>query len=499
MTTGSVPVAGTIRMGTPAGRWMVAATVLGSGMAFLDGTVVNVALPAIGRDLHSGLAGLQWTLDAYLLTLSALLLLGGALGDRYGRRRLFEVGLVGFSVASALCGLAPSLGALVAARAVQGVGGALLVPGSLALLSASFAPDDRGAAVGAWSGLAGAFTALGPFLGGWLVDAVSWRLVFLINLPVAALTVWVVRAHVPESSDPGAADAPLDTTGALLATVGLAGVVFALIEGTAQGWTAGVLVAGAVGVASLVAFPLVERDRPEPLVPLDLFRSRQFSGANATTLAVYGAFGGALFLFVVMLQRSMGYSALEAGAATMPVTVLMMTLSARAGRLGQRVGPRFPMTVGPIVAGAGLLLLSRAGPGSAYVTGILPAVAVFGIGLSLTVAPLTAAVMASVSERHLGVGSGVNNAVARVAGLLSVALLPLAAGLSGVDPGDPGFAGGVQTSLRISAAVCVVGGVVAFVSVRRAAPVRVVVQPGMSHACGDPVVHAGVGAGSGEA
>lgn len=499
MTTGSVPLAGTIRMGTPAGRWMVAATVLGSGMAFLDGTVVNVALPAIGKDLHSGLAGLQWTLDAYLLTLGALLLLGGALGDRYGRRRVFEVGLVAFSAASALCGLAPSLGALVAARAVQGVGGALLVPGSLALLSASFAPDDRGAAVGAWSGLAGAFTALGPFLGGWLVDAVSWRLVFLINLPVAAVTVWVVRAHVPESSDPGAADAPLDTTGALLATLGLAGVVFALIEGTAQGWTASVVLAGVVGAAALVAFPLVEREKHEPLVPLELFRSRQFSGANATTLAVYGAFGGALFLFVVMLQRAMGYSALEAGAATMPVTVLMMTLSARAGRLGQRVGPRFPMTVGPIVAGAGLLLLSGAGPGSAYVTGILPAVVVFGMGLSLTVAPLTAAVMASVSERHLGVGSGVNNAVARVAGLLSVALLPLAAGLSGVDPGDPGFAGGVQASLRISAAVCVVGGAVAFLSVRRAARVRVVVQPGMSHACGDPVVHAGVAEGSGEA
>jgi EmrB/QacA subfamily drug resistance transporter len=482
-------VAGTLRAGTGAGRWVILATVLGSGMAFLDGTVVNVALPAIGRDLHSGLAGLQWTLDAYLLTLGALLLLGGALGDRYGRRRLYIAGLVAFSSASALCGLAPTLGALIAARAVQGVGGALLVPGSLALLSASFAPEDRGRAVGAWSGLAGAFSALGPFLGGWLVDAVSWRLVFLINLPVAAVTVWVVRAHVPESRDAGAAaGGPLDLGGALAATVGLAGVVFALIEGSADGATPLVVAAAVVGVVALGAFPFLEKRHAEPLVPLEVFRSRQFSGANATTFAVYGAFNGALFLFVVLLQQSLGYSALEAGSAMLPVTLLMLTLSAPAGRLSQRVGPRLPMTAGPIVAGAGLLLLSRVAPGTRYLTAVLPAVVVFGLGLALTVAPLTAAVMASVEERHLGVGSGVNNAVARVAGLLSVALLPLAAGLSGVDPGTAAFAGGVRVALRISAGVCVAGGAVAWASVRRAAPVRAVVHPGMSQACADPVV-----------
>jgi EmrB/QacA subfamily drug resistance transporter len=464
------------------------ATVLASGMAFLDGTVVNVALPAIGRDLHSGLSGLQWTLDAYLLTLGALLLLGGALGDRYGRRRVFQVGLVAFSSASALCGLAPTLGALVAARAVQGVGGALLVPGSLALLAASFRPQDRGRAVGSWSGLAGAFSALGPFVGGWLVDAVSWRLVFLINLPVAAVTVWVVRNHVPESRDTAAAGGRLDLIGALLVTVGLAGVVFALIEGSAHGVTPLVAGAGVVGMATLVAFPLVERRTADPLVPLELFRSPQFSGANATTLAVYGAFAGALFLFVVQLQQGLGYSALEAGAALLPVTVLMLAISARAGRLGQRIGPRLPMTAGPLVAGAGLLLLSRVAPGSKYLTTVLPAAVVFGLGLSLTVAPLTAAVMAAVEERHLGVGSGVNNAVARVAGLLSVALLPLAAGLSGVDPGSPAFGDGVRAALRIAAGVCALGGAVAFLSVRRAVPVRTVVQPGMSHACGDPVM-----------
>ena len=476
----------TVRAGTAAGRWVLAATVLGSGMAFLDGTVVNVALPAIGRDLDAGLSGLQWTLDAYLLTLGALLLLGGALGDRYGRRRVFEVGLVAFSAASALCGLAPTLGTLVAARALQGIGGALLVPGSLALLSASFSPEDRGAAVGAWSGLAGAFSAIGPFLGGWLVDAVSWRLVFLINLPVAAATVWIVRTHVPESRDPAAvAGGRLDLPGAAAVTVGLAGVVFALIEGTVHGASVPVVAAAVLGVAALVAFPLLERDRPEPLVPLELFRSRQFSGANATTFAVYGAFAGAIFLFVVLLQQGLGYSALETGAAMLPVTVVLLVLSSRAGRLGQRLGPRLPMSVGPVVAGAGLLLLSGVRPGTSYLTGILPGVVVFGVGLALTVAPLTAAVMAAVDERHLGVGSGVNNAVSRVAGLLSVALLPLASGLSGVDPGQPAFVEGVGDAMRISAVVCALGGVVAFLSVRRAAPVEAVPQPGMTLACNE--------------
>ncbi|HEX2117638.1 MAG TPA: MFS transporter [Acidimicrobiales bacterium] len=480
------PPAGAVRVGTPAGRWVLLATVLGSGMAFLDGTVVNVALPAIGRDFDADLSGLQWTIDAYLLTLGALLLLGGALGDRYGRRRLFEVGLVAFSVASALCGLAPNLGALVAARTVQGIGGALLVPGSLAVLSASFSPGDRGRAVGAWSGLGGAFSAIGPFLGGWLVDAASWRLVFLINVPIAAVTLWVVRAHVPESRDPGAADGGrLDVAGAVAATAGLAGVVFALIEGTAEGASARVVAAAVVGVAALVAFPLIERKARTPLVPLELFRSPQFSGANATTFAVYGAFSGALFLFVLLLQQGMGYSALEAGSSMLPVTLLLLVLSGRTGALAQHVGPRLPMTAGPLVAAAGLFVLSGVGPGISYSAGILPGVVLFGIGLSLTVAPLTAAVMAAVEERHLGVGSGVNNAVARVAGLLSVALLPLAAGLHGVDPASTAFAGGVGDALRIAAAVCAFGGAVAFVSVRRAAPVQTLPEPSMTLPCNE--------------
>ena len=480
-------MAGTVRYGTPAGRWVIVAAVLGSGIAFLDGTVVNVALPAIERDLQGGLAGLQWTVDGYLLTLGALLLLGGSLGDLYGRRRMFVTGLVAFTAASAVCGLAPSMGALVAARAVQGVGGALLVPGSLALLAASFDPDDRGAAVGAWSGLSGVATALGPFLGGWLVDAVSWRLVFLINLPLAAVAVAVTLRHVPESRDPEAAHRP-DLLGALAATVGLAGVVFALIEWSAEGVSGPVVLSGVVGIAALVAFPLVERDRAQPLVPLGIFRNAQFSGANATTITVYAAFGGALFLLVLELQQVLGYSALAAGAAFLPITVLMLALSARAARLSQHIGPRLPMTVGPVVVATGLALASGLGPGDSYLAGVFPAVTVLGLGLAFTVAPLTAAVLAAVDERHVGVASGVNNAVARIGTLLSVALLPLVAGLGDLAPGDPRYAEGVSRALLVAAGLCLVGGGVAFATVRRGAPVAPVTQPSVSHACADPCV-----------
>jgi EmrB/QacA subfamily drug resistance transporter len=482
-----VTAGGPVRYGSLAGRWIIAASVLGSGIAFLDGTVVNVALPAIGRDLDSGLAGLQWTVDGYLLTLGALLLLGGSLGDLYGRRRMFVTGLVAFTAASALCGVAPSMGTLVAARALQGVGGALLVPGSLALLAASFAPEDRGAAVGAWSGLAGVSTALGPFLGGWLVDAVSWRLVFLINVPLAAVAVILTLRHVPESRDPEAAHRP-DLAGALAATVGLAGVVFALIEWPADGASAWVILSGVVGVAALVAFPFIERRRAQPLVPLAIFRDPQFVGANATTITVYAAFGGALFLIVLELQEVLGYSALAAGAALLPITVLMLALSARAAAIGQRIGPRLPMTIGSVVVAAGLLLAAGLGPGDTYVAGVLPAVVVVGLGLALTVAPLTAAVMAAVEERHVGVASGVNNAVARIGTLLSVALLPLVAGLGDVAPDDPRYAEGVSRALLVAAGLCVVGGATAFATVRRGANVAPVVQPDVSHACADPSV-----------
>jgi EmrB/QacA subfamily drug resistance transporter len=474
-----------VEFGTARGRWVILAAILGSGVAFLDSTVVNVALPAIGDDLGGGLSGLQWTLDGYLLTLSALLLLGGALGDEYGRRRMFVIGLVWFTVASVLCGLAPSIGALIAARALQGVGGALLVPGSLSLITASFRSEDHGSAIGAWSGLTGVATSIGPFLGGYLVDAVSWRLVFLINVPLAAIALWVTMRHVPESRDPQAGKRP-DFAGAGAATLGLAGVVFALIQGPAKGWSPFVILAGLVGLAAIVAFPFIEMRVKSPLVPLDIFKSRQFSGANGTTFVVYAALGVALFLIVVELQTVLGYSALAAGAATIPITVLMLFLSPRAGRLSQRIGPRIPMTVGPLIVAVGLVLLAGIGPGTTYLTGILPGLVVFGLGLSLTVAPLTAAVMGSVEENHVGVGSGVNNAVARVAGLLAVAVLPSLAGLETASAGVQ-FTDGVSRALYISAALAVLGAINSWITIRKAARVETPPQS-LSVSCQDPCV-----------
>ncbi|HMF03933.1 MAG TPA: DHA2 family efflux MFS transporter permease subunit, partial [Acidimicrobiia bacterium] len=388
-----------VEFGTARGRWVILAAILGSGIAFLDSTVVNVALPHISDDLGGGLSGLQWTLDGYLLTLSALLLLGGALGDEYGRKRMFVIGLVWFTTASVLCGVAPSIGMLIAARALQGVGGALLVPGSLALITASFRPQDHGSAIGAWSGLTGVATALGPFLGGWLVDAVSWRLVFLINVPLAAVALWVTLRHVPESRDPQAGKHP-DFLGAATVTLGLTGVVFALIQGPAHGWSPFVILAGVVGAAALTAFPFIEMRVHSPLVPLEIFKSRQFSGANGTTFVVYAALGVALFLVVVELQTVLGYSALAAGAATIPITVLMLFLSPRAGRLAQRIGPRIPMTVGSATVAVGLLLYTRIEPGRSYAASVLPGAVVFGLGITALVVLLIATVLASVSSHQ---------------------------------------------------------------------------------------------------
>ncbi len=489
-----VPVdrAGDIRLATSSGRWLVSACVLGSGVALLDGTVVNVALPAIERGLGGGLSGLQWVLDAYLLTLGSLLLLGGSLGDRYGRRRVFLVGLVGFTLASASCGLAPTVPLLIAARTVQGVAGALLVPGSLALLSAGFHPDDRGRAVGAWSGLASVATAVGPFAGGWLVDAASWRWVFLVNVPLASVAFWVTVRHVPESRNDDEVGG-LDVLGAVAVTVGLAGVVLALIEGPRALLPAGALAAAAVvGFVGLVSFPFIEQRADEPLVPLGIFSNRQFTGANLTTFTVYAGLGAALFLLGIELQEVLGYSALQAGSSLLPVTLLMLALSGRTGALAQRIGPRAPMSVGPIVAGAGLALLSRVGPSSSYLTGVLPGVVVFGLGLAGVVAPLTGAVLAAVDDHRIGVGSGINNAVARVAGLLAVAVLPALAGIDTRATGPAGaasFDGGYNRAMASAAALCCAGGVVAFLTVRRSRPVHPTTQPALTHGCGwcDPV------------
>jgi EmrB/QacA subfamily drug resistance transporter len=473
-----------VRYGTATARWVLAATVLGSGVAFLDGSVVNVALPAIGDDLGASLTGLQWTVNAYLVTLSALLLLGGSLGDRFGRRRMFVLGLGGFTVASALCGLAPSPGFLIAARALQGAGGALLVPGSLSIIAATFHPEDRGRAIGAWSGLAGVVSSIGPFLGGWLIDVVSWRLIFLINVPLAAIATAIAVRHVPETR--AATAQPLDARGAALVTVALAGIAYAVIERRGLASVA----AAVVGLAALAAFLVVERASTHPMLPLDAFRSRQFSGANLTTLAVYAGLGGALFLVVLRLQLSLGYSALEAGASLVPFTAIMLALSPAAGQVGQRLGARLPMTVGPIVAGAGILLLSGIAPGDGYLSGVLPGVVVFGLGMATTVAPLTAAVLAGVGDELTGVASGINNAVARLAGLLAVAALPPLAGIATGGDLAAGLDAGFGTAVRLAAGVCALGGVAAAVTVRATSRVRPSVHPSVFHACHDPLLAA---------
>lgn len=446
---------GSVRLAEPRGRWVLAAAVLGSSMALLDGTVVNVALPTIGRDLGTSLAGLQWTVTAYTLTLAGLILIGGSLGDRLGRRRIFLIGVVWFALASALCGLSLDIGMLIAARALQGIGGALLTPGSLAIIQATFFANDRPRAIGAWSGLGGVAAAIGPFLGGWIVGSAGWRWIFLLNLPLAAAVVAVTARHVPESSDP-LASGKFDMAGAALAALALAGLTDALIEAPAHG-AARAAVSGAVGVAAGAGFVLLERRRGRPgspvapMLPLDVFASRQFTAVNVVTFLVYGALGGMLFLLVLSLQVVAGFSPLAAGVSLLPATLLMLVLSSRAGALAQRIGPRWLMTAGPLVTGTGLLLATRIGPDASYVADVLPAVVLFGLGMSATVAPLTATVLASADVRHAGVASGVNNAVARAAGLLAVAGLPLAVGLTGAAYRKPAL---LESGFRAAMVIC---------------------------------------------
>jgi EmrB/QacA subfamily drug resistance transporter len=454
------------------------ATVLGSGIAFLDATVVNVALPTIGEELDAGISGLQWVVNAYTLTLSGFLLLGGSLGDHYGRRRVFVIGVIWFAVASLLCGIAPSAEALVAARALQGIGGALLTPGSLAIIEASFRAEDRGPAIGAWSGLGGVTAAIGPFVGGWLVQAASWRWIFLINLPLAVVVVWVAQRHVPETRDPSVGRG-LDYTGAALAAVGLAGVVYALTDGPGLGWTSPrILLAGVTGVAVLVAFVVWERRSRHPMLPLDIFASRQFTAANLVTFVVYGALGGSLFLMPIQLQRVVGFSPLAAGVALIPITLVMLLLSARAGRLSARIGPRVPMTLGPLLVAAGFVLYTRIGPGSTYLADILPGMLVFAFGLTLTVAPLTATVLAAAPAEHAGMASAVNNTVARAAGLLAVAILPVAAGITGAGALDPTrFDDGFRIAVLLAAALCAAGALISWFGIRNPTPEPIPPEP----------------------
>ncbi len=456
-----------LRYGSSVGRWVLTATVLGSGIAALDATVVGIALPAIGRDFHASVASLQWVVDGYTLPLAGMLLLGGALGDIYGRRKLFVIGTVWFAIASLACGLAPNDGFLIGARALQGVGAALLTPGSLAILQASFNPDDRSRAIGAWSGLGGVATAAGPFLGGWLIGAVSWRLVFFINLPVAAAVVLIAARHVPESRSPGPPK-PLDPAGAVTISLALAGVTYGLIAASADGWTSpSVLVPLLAGLALFAAFCAIEARSDHPMLPLSVFRSRQFSAANAVTFVDYGALAGALFLVPVVLQEVSGYSPLEAGMALLPLTAIMLALSARSAALSARIGPRLQMSVGPFVIAAGMVLFTRVHGDGDYLTQVLPAVLVLGFGLAINVAPLTATALSAAPTEHAGIASAVNNDVARSAGLIAVAVLPVLSGLTGdayLHPAE--LTSGFHTAVLIGAGAAAAGGVLAALTIK---------------------------------
>ncbi|MBA3289836.1 MAG: MFS transporter [Acidimicrobiia bacterium] len=449
-------------MGTATGRWVLVATVLGSGMAMLDGTVVNLALPRMGEDLDASFGGLQWILNGYTLTLASLILLGGGLGDRLGRRRVFTIGAAWFTVASLLAGVAPTVEVLVAARVLQGIGGALLTPGSLAILQASFHHDDRARAIGAWSGLGGVAAAIGPFLGGWLVDALSWRWIFLINLPVGIAVVVLARQHVPESRDEQA-NGRVDAPGAVIGALALAGLTLGLSE---QNWAL-----TAAGAAVLVTFVVVETRRAHPLLPMAVFRSSAFSGTNIVTVLLYGTMAVVFFLLGLVLQGPLGYSPLRAGAATVPITIAMLALSARAGALAERIGSRLPMTVGPLLVAGSLLLMTRIDEGSSYVSDVLPAIIVFGLGLTLTVAPLTATALASVEDHLAGVASGINNAVARTGQLLAIAAVPaLAQFVPGQPVGPDDLTSGFHRVLWVGAVVLVAAAAVSWTTVGRGAP-----------------------------
>jgi MFS family permease len=458
-----------VRYGEAAGRWVLAATVLGSSVAFLDATVVNIALPTIGRDLGAGASGLTWTVNAYTLTLAAFVLVAGSLGDRFGRRRVFRVGGVWFGVASLVGAVATGIGMLVAFRALQGVGGALITPGSLAILQATFRAEDRARALGAWSGLAGIAGAVGPFLGGWLVEAASWRWIFLINVPVVVAVVVISARHVPESRDLSAAGGPRQRDRGRAAEgqsaqrcVDLGGRRLVKKSLTAQA-------ALVLGVLALAVFLVWERRTAAPMLPLGVFAAPRFSATNLVTFVVYAALGGVFFWLVITLQVVSGWSPLTAGLSLLPVTILMLFFSPRAGVLGDRLGPRVPMTVGPLVAAVGVALLMRVGPDASALADVVLPVTLLGVGLTITVAPLTATVLAAVPAEQAGLASGVNNAVARTGGLVLVAVLPAVTGLGGrgfAEPAElqPAF----RTAMAICAALLALGAVVAAFGLRRA-------------------------------
>lgn len=469
---------GEVRYSSAAGRWVIAGTVLGSGMASIDATVVGIALPTIGRQMHASLGTLEWVVSGYTLTLAALLLPGGALGDRYGRRRVFIIGVAWFTITSALCSVAPNSTVLIITRILQGIGAALLTPGSLAIIQASFAPDDRGRAVGAWSGLGGVATAAGPLVGGYLIAVASWRWIFLINVPMGLGVLLLSARHIPESRDEAVGE-HLDLLGAGLAVLALTGITYGLIEGPAHGWAKpDVIALLLIGAAASVAFVIAEAVRPDPMMPLGVLRVRQFTATNIVTFVVYSALGGALFLLPVMLQVVDGYSPFESGLSLLPLTLVMLALSASSGRLAARIGPRIQMTVGPIIVGVGLILLDRATTDRSYIGGVLPAVLVFALGLAATVAPLTTTALSALPAHQAGLASAFNNDVARLGSLIAVAVLPALAGIAGTSYLHPAeLAHGFRIAVAIAGAWCAVGGVLAAVGIRNPVPAPPVEAP----------------------
>src|SRR3954454_4648426 len=422
-------------------RLSLLAAIMGSFVVGLDATVVNVALPSIAADLGGGLAGQQWVANAYLLALGSLILIGGSLGDLLGERRVFALGVGGFGIVSVVCALAPSIEVLVAGRALQGVFGALLTPSALAVIVSAFPPDERGGAIGSWTAWSGIAMVIGPLCGGYLIDATSWRWIFAINVPFVLATLVLIVVAVPQRPRMERR-APIDFAGAALCALGLAGPVFALIRQPALGWGApGVVLPAAIGVALLAAFLLREAHTCDPMLPLGLFRRRNFAVGNAQTFTMYGGLGITFFFLVLFLQQVAGYEALQAGIATLPTTLVMFLLSKRAGRLADRFGPRLFMGLGPLVAASGLVLMLRIDATPDYWTDIFPALLVFSIGLSATVAPLTATVLADADEHNAGIASGVNNAIARVASLMAVAALGAVVAMSFASSVDDALAG----------------------------------------------------------
>ncbi len=469
------------------GAAVIAATVLSSLVGFLDASVVNVAVPAIGRDLGAGVESLQWTLTGYLLTVAALLLVSGGLADRFGRRRVVVSGLLVMLVAAAVCAVAPSVGVLIAARVVQGVGGALVVPNSLALLNGTLRKSDRARGIGLWAGLASLATTGGPYAGGWLVDHASWRWVFLLNVPVV-LAALLVLQHVPEQAG-ARGPRSIDVVGGLLAAVGLGGVIYGLSAGSSAGWASvRVLLPGVIGVLALIALLPVERRVRAPMVKLSLFASRQFDAINMTTVLFYGALSAVGYLVVLECELRLDYSATRAGAALIPYSIVFLTVSPVSGALVARFGPRWLMTSGILTVAAGFVWLSSVDAGSSYARGVLPGVLLWGLGIGLCVTPLTAAVLAAVRDDDLGEASAINDASSRIGGVIAIAVVPLLLGAGGGHSFAAALTDGYRPAMLVLSGSCVLAAVVTavFVSDERATPPRLA-PTAPCHGCALPV------------